>query len=185
MAENEDKDGKDFAKKEKQEFKAELLKEIAKLKNGESKMIVGELEATKLADQTILKVRGKAVAIARDGSIEYNATNFEKLKEELAEEGQTLEDLGFPDLQTEIDKIKEQNSEQEKEQEEIEENDDNEENNGEEISEEEKDDEKPELEEEKEKYQDEKKEEIAKKYNVDARHVIHIANDEKITENEM
>ena len=181
MAENESMEEKDLAKDEKKEFKDELLEQIAKLKNGESSMIIGELEATKLADQTILKVRGKAIAIARGETIEYNVTNFEKLKEELAEEGQTLEDLGLPDLQTEIDKIQKQNSEKEKEQEE---NDDNEENDGEEIPEEEKDDEKPELQEDDKEKQDEKKEEIAKKYNVDARHVIHIAKDEKITENE-
>lgn len=181
MAENETMEGKDLAKEEKKEFKDELLEQIAKMKNGESKMIIGELEATKLADQTILKVRGKAIAIARGGTIEYNLTNFEKLKEELAEEGQTLEDLGLPDLQTEIDKIQKQNSKEEKEQEE---NNANEENEGEEIEEEEKDDEKPELEEEDKENQDEKKEEIAKKYNVNAKHVIHIAKDEKITENE-
>lgn len=178
MAENESMEGKDLAQKEKKEFKEVLLEQIAKLKNGESQMIVGELEATKLADQTILKVRGKAIAIARYGNIEYNVTNFEKIKEELAEEGQTLEDLGLPDLQTEIDKIQKQNSEKEKEQEEGQE----EENDNEQIDEE-KDDEKPELQEDKEQ-QDKKKEEIAKQYNVDARHVIHIANDEKITEKE-
>lgn len=181
MAENETMDEKDLAKEEKKEFKDELLEQIAKLKNGETKMIVGELEATKLADQTILKVRGKAIAIVNKDRIEYNLTNFEKLKEELAEEGQTLDDLGLPDLQTEIDKIQKQDLEENKEQEE---NDANKENDGEEISEEEKDDEKPELQEDDKEKQDEKKEEIAKKYNVDARHVIHIAKDEKITENE-
>lgn len=184
MAENETMEGKDLAKEEKKEFKAEVLEQIAKLKNGESAMIIGELEATKLADQTILKVRGKAIAIARDGTtttIEYNVTNFEKLKAELAEEGQTLEDLGLPDLQTEIDKIQKQNSKEGKEQEE---NDGNKENDGEEFEEEEKDDEKPELEEEDKENQDEKKEEIAKKYNVNVKHVIHISNDEKITEDE-
>lgn len=177
MDENEDME-KDLAKKEKKEFNDKLLEQIAKLKNGESAIIIGELEATKLADQTILKIRGKSIAIVRGGTIEYNLTNFEKLKEELAEEGQTLDDLGLPDLQTEIDKIQKQNSEEEKEQEEKDEND------GEEIEEEEKDDEKPELEEEDKENQDEKKEEIAKKYNVNAKHVIHISKDEKLTENE-
>lgn len=179
MDENEDFE-KDLAKKEKREFNDELLEQIAKLKNGESKMIVGELEATKLADQTILKVRGKAIAIASKEKIEYNVTNFQKLKKELAEEGQTLEDLGLPDLQTEIDKIQKQNSKEEKEQEE---GNANEENEGEEI-EEEKDDEKPELEEDDKENQDEKKEEIAKKYNVNEKYVIHIAKYEKLTENE-
>lgn len=181
MAENESMEGKDLAKEEKKEFKDELLEQIAKLKNGESKMIFGELEATKLADQTILKVRGKAIAIVNKENIEYNMANFDELKKELEEEGQTLEDLGLPDLQTEIDKIQKQNSEEEKEQDRQEEKD---ENDGEEIEEEEKDDDKPELEEEDKENQDEKKEEIAKKYNVNAKHVIHISKDEKLTENE-
>lgn len=178
MAENESMEGKDLATEEKKEFKEQILEQIENLKNGESKMVVGEMEATKIGDQAILKVRGKSIAIVRENKIEYNLANFETLKKELAEEGQTLDDLGLPDLQEEIDKIQKQNSEELEEQQKQEESKEQE-DEGENI-EEEKDDEKPELEENK----DEKKEEIAKQYNVDAKDVIHIAKDEKITENE-
>jgi len=174
MAENETMEGKDLAVEQKRTFQEKVLEQIENLKNGESKIVIGELEATKIGDQAILKIRGKAIAIARKEKIEYNLANFETLKKELAEEGQTLDDLGLPDLQDEIDKIQKQNSERElqekEEQVEPEEND-------EQIDEEEKDDKKPELE-------DKKKEEIAKKYNLNASQVIHIAKDEKITEDE-
>lgn len=176
MAENEGMEGKDLAAEEKKEFKEEVLEQVQKLKNGETKMVVGELEATKIGDQAILKVRGKSIAIVRGETIEYNLENFEELKKELAEEGQTLDDLGLPDLQEEIDKIQKQNSEQQEEQDKQE----DEQSQEEEIDEEEKDDEKPDLEEDK----DPIKEEIAKKYNVNARDVVHFANDERVTENE-
>lgn len=177
MAENEGMEGKDLATEQKREFKVRVLEQIESLKNGESKIIIGEMEAEKYGEQAILKVRGKSIAIVRGNTIEYNLTNFEALKRTLQEEGQTLDDLGLPDLQDEIDKIQKQNSE--REQEEQNEEQAEMEDVGEEIDEEEKDDEKPELEE-----KDEKKEEIAKKYNVNAKDVIHIAKDEKITENE-
>ena len=180
MAENESMEGKDLATEEKKEFKEQILEQIENLKNGESKMIVGEMEATKIGDQAILKVRGKSIAIVREKQIEYNLANFEALKKELEEEGKTLDDLGLPDLQEEIDKIQKQNSEKVEEQQTQEEQKEQE-DKGENI-EEEKDDEKPELEEDKDK--DEQKEEIAKQYNVDAKDVIHISKDEKITENE-
>lgn len=180
MAENESMEGKDLATEEKKEFKEQILEQIENLKNGESKMIVGEMEATKIGDQAILKVRGKSIAIVREKQIEYNLANFEALKKELEEEGKTLDDLGLPDLQEEIDKIQKQNSEKVEEQQTQEEQKEQE-DEGENI-EEEKDDEKPELEEDKDK--DEQKEEIAKQYNVDAKDVIHISKDEKITENE-
>lgn len=180
MAENESMEGKDLATEEKKEFKEQILEQIENLKNGESKMIVGEMEATKIGDQAILKVRGKSIAIVREKQIEYNLANFEALKKELEEEGKTLDDLGLPDLQEEIDKIQKQNSEKVEEQQ-IQEEQKEQEDEGEDI-EEEKDDEKPELEEDKDK--DEQKEEIAKQYNVDAKDVIHISKDEKITENE-
>lgn len=180
MAENESMEGKDLATEEKKEFKEQILEQIENLKNGESKMIVGEMEATKIGDQAILKVRGKSIAIVREKQIEYNLANFEALKKELEEEGKTLDDLGLPDLQEEIDKIQKQNSEKVEKQQTQEEQKEQE-DEGENI-EEEKDDEKPELEEDKDK--DEQKEEIAKQYNVDAKDVIHISKDEKITENE-
>lgn len=180
MAENESMEGKDLATEEKKEFKEQILEQIENLKNGESKMIVGEMEATKIGDQAILKVRGKSIAIVREKQIEYNLANFEALKKELEEEGKTLDDLGLPDLQEEIDKIQKQNSEKVEKQQTQEEQKEQE-DEGEDI-EEEKDDEKPELEEDKDK--DEQKEEIAKQYNVDAKDVIHISKDEKITENE-
>lgn len=180
MAENESMEGKDLATEEKKEFKEQILEQIENLKNGKSKMIVGEMEATKIGDQAILKVRGKSIAIVREKQIEYNLANFEALKKELEEEGKTLDDLGLPDLQEEIDKIQKQNSEKVEEQQTQEEQKEQE-DEGEDI-EEEKDDEKPELEEDKDK--DEQKEEIAKQYNVDAKDVIHISKDEKITENE-
>lgn len=180
MAENESMEGKDLATEEKKEFKEQILEQIENLKNGESKMIVGEMEATKIGDQAILKVRGKSIAIVREKQIEYNLANFEALKKELEEEGKTLDDLGLPDLQEEIDKIQKQNSEKVEEQQTQKEQKEQE-DEGEDI-EEEKDDEKPELEEDKDK--DEQKEEIAKQYNVDAKDVIHISKDEKITENE-
>lgn len=180
MAENESMEGKDLATEEKKEFKEQILEQIENLKNGKSKMIVGEMEATKIGDQAILKVRGKSIAIVREKQIEYNLANFEALKKELEEEGKTLDDLGLPDLQEEIDKIQKQNSEKVEEQQTQEEQKEQE-DEGEDI-EEEKDDEKTELEEDKDK--DEQKEEIAKQYNVDAKDVIHISIDEKITENE-
>lgn len=180
MAENESMEGKDLATEEKKEFKEQILEQIENLKNGKSKMIVGEMEATKIGDQAILKVRGKSIAIVREKQIEYNLANFEALKKELEEEGKTLDDLGLPDLQEEIDKIQKQNSEKVEEQQTQEEQKEQE-DEGEDI-EEEKNDEKSELEEDKDK--DEQKEEIAKQYNVDAKDVIHISKDEKITENE-
>ena len=180
MAENESMEGKDLATEEKKEFKEQILEQIENLKNGKSKMIVGEMEATKIGDQAILKVRGKSIAIVREKQIEYNLANFEALKKELEEEGKTLDDLGLPDLQEEIDKIQKQNSEKVEEQQ-TQEKQKEQEDEGENI-EEEKDDEKPELEKDKDK--DEQKEEIAKQYNVDAKDVIHISKDEKITENE-
>lgn len=180
MAENEGMEGKDLASEEKKEFKEEVLEQVQKLKNGETKMVIGELEATKIGDQAILKVRGKSIAIVRGETIEYNLENFEELKKELAEEGQTLDDLGLPDLQEEIDKIQKQNSEQQEEQDKQEDEQSQDEENDEEIDEEEKDDEKPDLEEDK----DPIKEEIAKKYNVNAKDVVHFADDERVTENE-
>lgn len=60
----------------------------------------------------------------------------------------------------------------------------NKQNQNEEQQEEEIDDEKPELEENDKEKQEKKKEEIAKKYNVNAKYVIHISKDEKLTENE-
>lgn len=171
MEENDGMEGKDLAT---EEFKEKVLEEIEKLKNGETKKIVGELEATKIGDQSILKIKGKPIAIVTGGNLQYNLANFEALKRELAEEGQTLDDLGLPDLQDEIDKIQKQISEeeQEKQNEEAE----KQENNDEENLDKEKDDKKPEL--------DEKKEEIAKKYNLNTNQVIHISKDEKITEDE-
>lgn len=181
MSENESMEGKDLAVEEKKEFKETVLEQIEKMKNGESKFVLGELEATKIGDQAILKVKGKSIAIARGKKIEYNISNFEALKKELAEEGQTLDDLGLPDLQDEIDKIQKQKSEnlQEEQKEQDDDQEQEKKDNDEEVDEE-KDDEKPELEEDK----DEKKEEIAKKYNLNASQVIHIAKDEKITEDE-
>lgn len=182
MAENDAMEGKKIEVEEKRNFQEQVLEEIEKLKNGESSIVIGEMEATKIGDQAVLKVKGKSIAIVRGNTIEYNLANFEELKKALEEEGQTLDDLGLPDLQDEIDKIQKQNSELEEQQEEHEEEQTNQEEEGEEIDGEEKDDEKPELEEKEE--NDEKKEEIAKQYNVNARDVIHISKDEKITENE-
>lgn len=182
MAEIDEMEGKKKEVEEKRNFQEQVLEEIEKLKNGESSMVIGEMEATKIGDQAILKVKGKSIAIVRGNTIEYNLANFEELKKALEEDGQTLDDLGLPDLQDEIDKIQKQNSELEEQQEQHEEEQTNQEEESEEIDEEEKDDEKPELEEKEE--NDEKKEEIAKQYNVNARDVIHISKDEKITENE-
>lgn len=176
MAENEGMEGKDLAAEQKKEFKQIVLEQIAKLKNGESQIVVGELEATKIGDQAILKVRGKSIAIVRGNTIEYNLANFEDLKKELAEDGQTLDDLGLPDLQAEIDKIQKQTSAREQQNQEEQKA---QEENDEDVVDEEKDDNKPKLED-----KDEKKEEIAKKYNINASQVIHIAKDEKITEDE-
>ncbi|MBO5413043.1 MAG: hypothetical protein J6A29_01835 [Clostridia bacterium] len=179
MAENEGMEGKDLAAEEKKEFKEKVLEQVQKLKNSETKMVVGELEATKIGDQAILKVRGKSIAIVRGETIEYNLENFEELRKELAEEGQTLDDLGLPDLQEEIDKIQKQNSEQQEEKDKEEDEQTQGEGNDEELDEEEKDDEKPDLED-----NDPIKEEIAKKYNVKVRDVVHFANDERVTEHE-
>lgn len=179
MAENEGMEGKDLAAEEKKDFKEKVLEQVQKLKNSETKMVVGELEATKIGDQAILKVRGKSIAIVRGETIEYNLENFEELRKELAEEGQTLDDLGLPDLQEEIDKIQKQNSEQQEEKDKEEDEQTQGEGNDEELDEEEKDDEKPDLED-----KDPIKEEIAKKYNVNVRDVVHFANDERVTEHE-
>ena len=110
MAENEGMEGKDLAKEKKMEFKEVIFKQVEKLKSGETKTIIGEMEAAKIGDQVILKVRGKSIAIVTGKDIEYNLPNFEELKKQLEEEGQTLDDLGLPDLQTEIDKIQKQTS---------------------------------------------------------------------------
>lgn len=178
MAENESMEGKDLAHEAKMSLKEKVLEEVERLKNGESKVVVGELEATKIGNQAILKVRGRTIAIVSGKEIQYNIPKFEELKKQLQEEGQTLDDLGLPDLQEEIDKIQKQNSQ--RKEEEHKEKQSKEEENDEQIDEEEKDDEKPEIETDK----DEKKEEIAKKYNVNESQVIHIANDKKITQDE-
>lgn len=176
MAENEGMEGKDLALEQKKEFKEVVLEQIEKLKNGESQIIVGELEATKIGDQAILKVRGKSIAIVSGNTIEYNLSNFEDLKKALEEDGQTLDDLGLPELQTEIDKIQKQTVEKDDEKT-I--NDYKKVEDKGEAREKEKDDEKPNLEE-----KDEKKEEIAKQYNINTSQVIHIARDERVTEDE-
>ena len=177
MAENEGMEGKDLASEEKKDFQKIILEKVKKLKNGESKTIIGELEATKIGNQAVLKVRGVSIAIVNGKTIEYNLANFESLKKELVDEGQTLDDLGLPDLQEEIDKIEKQKSESEEKKEQDEQ--ENHKDEGEE-QEEEKDDEKPNLDEDK----DPIKEEIAKKYNVNSKDVVHFANDERVTEHE-
>lgn len=176
MAENEGMEGKNLAQDQLKQFNEQVLKEIKKLKNGESKIIIGEMEAINLGGQAILKIRGISIAIARGKEIEYNLANYQEVKKVLEEEGQTLENLGLPDLEEAIDLEEQAKKEQEDKQEEQEEQP---QQPDEEIDEE-KDDEKPELEEE----IDPKKEEIAKQYNLNARDVVHFANDERITENE-
>lgn len=175
MAENEGMEGKNLAKAKKKEFKENVLEQVKKLKSGESKTIIGEMEATKIGDQVILKVRGKSIAIVTGKDIEYNLPNFEELKKQLEEDGQTLDDLGLPDLQTEIDKIQKQTSKQEEKDDEQPKTEDDEQ------GEQEQGDDEPDLEDES---GDLQKEEVAREYNVKSNQVIHISKDEKVTADE-
>lgn len=186
MAENESMEGKDLAQEQLKQFNEQVLEAIDKLgtlKTGETATILGGIQITKsVGNHAILTLKGKNIAIINGQTIQYSLANYQEVKKALEEEGQTLEDLGLPDLEEAIAKIQDQNSEKEQEDGQVEQDEEQpeQEESDEEIVEEEKDDEKPELKEQK----DEKKEEIAKKYNLNASQVIHIAKDEKITENE-
>lgn len=186
MAENESMEGKDLAQEQLKEFNNQVIEAIDKLgtlKTGESATLLGGIEVTKsIGDSSVLSLKGKKIAIINGKTIQYSLANYQEVKKALEEEGQTLEDLGLPDLEEAIAKIQNQNREQEEqveqEGEQLEEQE--QEDSDEEIVDEEKDDEKPDLEEDK----DAKKEEIAKKYNLNARNIVHLANDERVTENE-
>lgn len=185
MAENEGMEGKDLALEQLKQFNQKVLEAIDKLgtlKTGESATILGEIQITKsVGDNVILALKGKNIAIITNGSIKYNLVNYKEVKKALEEEGQTLEDLGLPDLEEAIAKIQNQNNEKEQEDGQVQDEEQPEQDdNDEESIDEEKDDEKPDLEDDK----DPKKEEIAKKYNLNARNIVHIANDERVTENE-
>jgi len=186
MAENETMEGKDLALEELKQFNKQVLEAIDKLgtlKVGESATILGEIHITKsVGKHAILAIKGKNIAIINGKSIQYNLANYQEVKKALEEDGQTLEDLGLPDLEEAIAKIQTQNKEKEEKREETEneQEEEQQEESDDEVVDEEKDDEKPDLEEDK----DPKKEEIAKKYNLNARDVVHISNDERVTENE-
>ena len=172
--------------KQLKQFNEQVLEAIDKLgtlKTGETSTILGSIQVTKsVGNHAILTLKGKNIAIINGKTVQYSLANYQEVKKALEEEGQTLEDLGLPDLEEAIAKIQNQNSEKEQEDgqlEQDEEQPEQEDSDGETIDEE-KDDEKPDLEEDK----DPKKEEIAKKFNLNARNIVHIANDERVTENE-
>lgn len=185
MAENESMEGKDLAQEQLKQFNKQVLEAIDKLgtlKTGETATILGGIQVTKsVGNHAILALKGKNIAIINGKTIQYSLANYQEVKKALEEEGQTLEDLGLPDLEEAIAKIQNQNNEKEQEDGNLEqEEEEPRQEDDEEIVDEEKDDEKPDLEDDK----DSKKEEIAKKYNLSARNVVHLANDERVTENE-
>ena len=118
------------------------------------------------------------VSVDKSGEFTYNLESLQKIKEELANKNRpdrpitNYNDLGLPD----IEYLRE--LEQKKQSKELEKSIDKNEGEREEV---EKDDKKPKLD---KKNEDKSKEEIAKKYNVDSRQVVHIAMDEKVTQDE-
>lgn len=164
-------------------FDFDKIKEESKVgQRTESEQIQGLTVTTHMGDQFIIEFNGVPFG-KMDGNGDFTYFNLDNAKKAFEDAGLDIKEIDLPELQQAIDleeqAKKEQEQEIEDEQEQEGEKEETEEN-GEEFEEEEKDDEKPELEEE----QDEKKEEIAKKYNLNANQVIHIAKDEKITENE-
>ena len=141
MAEDDAMDGKDLALKEKHEFEAKILEVIENLKSGETTVSIEELEVTSYGKQYTLSLRGITFGIIdKDGKFKYNKGNFIQIKKNLEEDGNTLEELGLPDLEESID------LEEKKEKEKNENKKDGEEHGDEEKS----DVEKPDLEEEEE-----------------------------------
>lgn len=176
MEENEEMEGKDLALDEKEEFQRRILEAIKDLKTGQTTISIEGIEVTNYGKQYTIRLKGITFGmIDSKGNFQYSRENLNKLKEILKEEGQSLEDLGLPDLEEAID-LEEKAKLEKQDEEEL-----NQEDNGEKKEESEKDDEKPKLE---DKEVDEKKEEIARKYNVNANNVVHFAKDEKITEHE-
>ena len=179
MAENEGMEEKNLANEKKKEQIKIFKENVEKMKDGETKVLENGIVVTKTKGQYVLAIEGKAFGIVDEKYDFKYSKNIGLLEKELNEHGMSLRDLDLPDLQETLDlEEKSKRDEEQKEQEEQGEEEEIEEDPEGEEQDEEKDDEKPELEDD----NDEQKEEIAKKYNVNASQVIHIAKNKKITD---
>lgn len=189
MAENEAMEGKDFAKEEqvKAKFEEILTQIINEMEHDEATVTLeGEaadinINVKKEKEVYNISLLGENIAtIDENKQFSYDINGLENVKQKLEDKKNPVakyEDLGLPDIEylKELEKDKQkEDDEQEKEKE----NPDDEEKDENEKDEEEK----PDLEDDKE----EDREEIAEKYNINSKDVIHIKRDEgeKVTEHD-
>lgn len=170
MAENEGMEGKNLAAEQKKEFEAKILEQIEDLKTGQTTISTEGIEVTNYGEQYTIKLKGITFGIIdKEGKFTYNSNSFKTLKNVLKEDGQTLEDLGLPDLDQSIDQEKEPEQENE-DREEPEQSKDEEQNQGDDEEEQEEDIEKD-------------KEKIAEELGIDAEKIYPIREDSSFYEN--
>ena len=187
MAENEAMEGKDFAKEEqvKAKFEEILTQIINEMEHDEATVTLeGEaadinINVKKEKEVYNISLLGENIAtIDENKQFSYDINGLENVKQKLEDKKNPVakyEDLGLPDIEylKELEKDKQkEDDEQEKENPDDEEKDENEKD----------EEEKPDLEDDKE----EDREEIAEKYNINSKDVIHIKRDEgeKVTEHD-
>lgn len=179
MAENEGMEGKDFAKEEqiKAKFEEILTQIINEMEHDEATVTLeGEaadinINVKKEKEVYNISLLGENIAtIDENKQFSYDINGLENVKQKLEDKKNPVakyEDLGLPDIEylKELEKDKQkEDEEQEKENPDDEEKDENEKD----------EEEKPDLEDDKE----EDREEIAEKYNISSKDVIHIKRDE-------
>lgn len=182
MAENEGMEGKNFAKEEKikEQFEKVIMQIINEMENdNEAITIEGtdiSIDVKKEKEVYQISLFGKQIAtVGKDEEFSYNIEELENIKKTL-EDGKRpvakYEDLGLPNIEylKELEKEKEEKEKGEEDK-----------NTDDEKEEKEEDEEKPDLEE-----KEEDIEEIAKKYNINSKDVIHIKRDDnkKVTEHD-
>ena len=179
MAENEGMEGKDFAKEEqiKAKFEEILTQIINEMEHDEATVTLeGEaadinINVKKEKEVYNISSLGENIAtIDENKQFSYDINGLENVKQKLEDKKNPVakyEDLGLPDIEylKELEKNKQkEDDEQEKENPDDEKKDENEKD----------EEEKPDLEDDKE----EDREEIAEKYNISSKDVIHIKRDE-------
>lgn len=187
MAENEAMEGKDFAKEEqvKAKFEEILTQIINEMEHDEATVTLeGEaadinINVKKEKEVYNISLLGENIAtIDENKQFSYDINGLENVKQKLEDKKNPVakyENLGLPNIEylEELEKDKQkEDDEQEKENPDDEEKDENEKD----------EEEKPDLEDDKE----EDREEIAEKYNINSKDVIHIKRDEgeKVTEHD-
>lgn len=182
MAENEGMEGKDFAKEEKikEQFEKVIMQIINEMENDNATITIEgtdiNIDVKREREVYQISLLGKQIAtVGKDEEFSYNIEELENIKKTL-EDGKRpvakYEDLGLPDIEylKELEKEKEEKEKGEEDK-----------NTDGEKEEKEEDEEKPDLEE-----KEEDIEEIAKKYNINSKDVIHIKRDDnkKVTEHD-